>query len=80
MLFYNQYPTFTPFTACSTFCSVVNPNPNPLGNIITYITFRRIPDNPVITPGSNVQVVTPSSMNHYLQSVTVKAVTTPPTP
>jgi hypothetical protein len=47
--------------------------------ILSVLAFGKLPENPVVTPGTSVQVVRPSSVNRFLQSVTVKA-TTPPTP
>jgi hypothetical protein len=45
--------------------------------VFEYFAFGKLPENPVITPGTTVQVVRPSASNRYLQSVTVEAVTTP---
>jgi hypothetical protein len=77
MLNYNQYSAFTPFCACATFSNLMTATTNPIGSVIGYITFRKIPENPVVTPGSAAQVITASAVNRYLESVTVKAVTTP---
>lgn len=52
--------------ACSQACPVLN-----------WLAFGQLPENPVVTPSSSVQVVYPSAKNKFLQSVTVEAVTTP---
>jgi hypothetical protein len=54
----------------NTFCCSLTP-------LERWLTFGKLPENPVVTPTSTVQVVTPSGVNRYLQSVTVNAVTTP---
>lgn len=48
--------------------------------IFSFLTFRTLPENPVITPTSSVQVVRPSAANRYLQTVTVEAIPTTPAP
>jgi hypothetical protein len=49
---------------------------NPLSR---WFAFGKIPENPVVTPSSSVQVIRPSAQNRYLESVTVEAVTSPTT-
>jgi hypothetical protein len=51
--------------------------PNWNFDVFGYFAFGKLPENPVITPGTTVQVVRPSAANRYLQTVTVEAVTTP---
>jgi hypothetical protein len=53
-------------------CQINNP-------VFNWLTFGKIPENPIVTPTTAVQVVTPSAINRYLQSVTVEA-TSAPTP
>jgi hypothetical protein len=48
-------------------------NLSPLGN---WLTFGKLPENPVVTPTTSVQVIKPSAVNRYLESVTVEATTT----
>jgi hypothetical protein len=40
------------------------------------LTFGKLPENPVVTPTTSVQVIKPSAVNRYLESVTVEATTT----
>jgi hypothetical protein len=47
--------------------------------LATWFAFGKIAENPVVTPTTSVQVIKPSAVNRYLQSVTVEAVTTTPT-
>jgi hypothetical protein len=51
-----------------------------LNPVVSWLAFGKLPENPVVTPSSTVQVITPSAENKFLQSVTVEAITTPPTP
>lgn len=48
--------------------------------LATWLAFGKIAENPVVTPTTSVQVIRPSGANRYLQSVTVEAVATTPTP
>jgi hypothetical protein len=73
--FFN-YGTVTPFLLTKLTTSWLCPNPC---QIMNYLTFGQIAENPVITPSSSVQVVRASAPNRFLNSVTVNA-TTPPTP
>jgi hypothetical protein len=47
-----------------------------LNPVFPWIFFGKIPENPVVTPSTSVQVIRPSAVNRYLQSVTVNATTT----
>lgn len=40
-----------------------------------WLLFGKIAENPIVTPTTSVQVITPSGINRYLQSVTVEATT-----
>jgi hypothetical protein len=57
-----------------------------LGNSLNHISplnmwlaFGKLPESPVITPSSSVQVVRPSAENRFLQSVVVNPIPTAPT-
>lgn len=41
-----------------------------------WLVFGKLPENPVVTPTSSVQVIHPSAENKFLQSVTVNAIPT----
>jgi hypothetical protein len=41
-----------------------------------WLVFGKLPENPVVTPTSSVQVIQPSAENKFLQSVTVNAIPT----
>ena len=66
-----QYRFFMPYNYVALF--VTNATP-----LATWFAFGKIAENPVVTPTTSVQVITPSGANRYLQSVTVEAVTTTP--
>jgi hypothetical protein len=55
----------------SRFCNNTN-------SIVNVLAFGKIPENPVVTPTSSVQVITPSAENRFLESVTVNAIPTTP--
>jgi hypothetical protein len=65
------YPSFSQYSFMCSFCQPIVANISPA---MTWIAFGKIPENPVITPNTTVQVVRPSSINRYLQTVTVNAV------
>jgi hypothetical protein len=44
--------------------------------ITNFLISNKIGENPVVTPSTSVQVIRPSAVNRYLQSVTVNATTT----
>lgn len=62
-----QFPFITPYTYALSF---TRSNASPLQQ---WLMFGKLPENPVITPSTTVQVVRPSSVNRYLESVTVEA-------
>lgn len=47
--------------------------------IVEWLLHGKIAENPVVTPSTSVQIVTPSANNRYLQSVKVEAIPTTPT-
>jgi hypothetical protein len=44
--------------------------------ITAWLTFGKLPENPVINPSSSTQVVIPSGRNKFLNSVIVNPITT----
>lgn len=48
--------------------------------LINWLAFGKLPENPVITPNTTTQVVRPSSVNRFLQTVTVEAIPTTTAP
>jgi hypothetical protein len=50
----------------------------PSNSIVNVLAFGKIPENPVVTPTSSVQVIRPSAENRFLETVTVNAI--PATP
>jgi hypothetical protein len=48
--------------------------------LIDWLVFGKIGENPVVTPTSSTQVITPTAVNRYLESVTVNPIPTTPTP
>jgi hypothetical protein len=78
MLYPTQVPSITSFELVR---QLVSPGLYNCGNpIFSLLTFNKLPENPVITPTTSVQVVRPSAFNRYLESVTVNAIPTSPTP
>jgi hypothetical protein len=67
-----QYRFFTPYDYMAMYVTSASP-------LATWFAFGKIAENPVVTPTTSVQVIKPSAVNRYLQSVTVEAVTTTPT-
>lgn len=65
-----QFPFITPYTYAASFTS------RHASPIQQWLIFGKLPENPVITPSTSVQIVRPSSVNRYLESVTVEATTT----
>jgi hypothetical protein len=65
---------------CITYGVLLRNNSCTLNPVVSWLAFGKLPENPVVTPSSTVQVITPSAENKFLQSVTVEATTTPPTP
>lgn len=74
MLYPTQIPYINPISLVS---QIIGPGLESCGNpIFAMLTFGKIPENPVITPKSTMQLVTPSATNRYLQTVTVKSIPT----
>lgn len=48
--------------------------------VFEWLLHGKIAENPVITPTDTQQIVRPSSVNRYLESVVVKPIPTTPTP
>jgi hypothetical protein len=46
--------------------------------ITRWLTFGKLPESPVVTPNTTTQVITASSANKYLESVTVNPIPTTP--
>lgn len=61
-----QYPFITPYSYVSMYTRQLSP----LGN---WLAFGKLPENPIVTPSTSVQVIRPSGANRYLESVTVEA-------
>ena len=69
-----MYPNFNSFSMVSW---MIQPTCQKACPVLSYITFGKLPENPVVTPSSSVQLIAPSNINRFLQTVTVEAVTTP---
>lgn len=61
-----QYPFITPYS----YVSMYTKRLSPLGN---WLAFGKLPENPIVTLSTSVQVIRPSGANRYLESVTVEA-------
>lgn len=61
-----QYPFITPYSYVSMYTRQLSP----LGN---WLAFGKLPENPIVTPSTSVQVIRPSGANRYLESITVEA-------
>lgn len=74
MINYLNYRNICPLTFSQ---NIININSYGWNNtVFNYFAFGKLPENPVVTPTTSVQVITPSAINRYLQSVTVNATTT----
>lgn len=74
MVPFNKYPYFNSAAMVE---HLVTKGMYGCGNpVFSYLAFGKIPENPVVTPSTSVQVVRPSAVNRYLQSVTVNATPT----
>lgn len=62
-----QFPFITPYFYTTQFLGSCT---SPLQQ---WFLFGKIAENPIVTPSTSVQVITPSGVNKYLQSVTVEA-------
>lgn len=61
-----QYRFLTPYNYSTLFWKCGSP-------LINWLAFGKLAENPVVTPSTSVQVVRPSGVNRYLESVTVEA-------
>jgi hypothetical protein len=74
MIPFYSYGSFTPFALTKFTNNWLCPNVCP---VVSYLTFGKVGENPVVTPSANVQVIRASAPNRFLNTVTVKATTTP---
>lgn len=73
-MFPTQYPVFTPLGLVG---MIVNPGICRCGNpVFNWLAFGKLPENPIVTPTTSTQLIAPTSVNKYLQSVTVKPIPT----
>jgi hypothetical protein len=63
--------------SCITYGGLLRSRFCTLNPISSWLAFGKLPENPVVTPSSSIQVIRPSAENKFLESVTVEAVTTP---
>ena len=71
------FPYFGSYAYASYVCSRSNfCNRNYSTGLSNWLLYGKLPENPVVTPSTSVQVIFPSSVNRYLNSVTVEATTT----
>lgn len=61
-----QYPFITPYEYSTMFLYTSSP-------LEQWLLHGKIAENPIVTPSTTTQVIYPSGVNRYLQSVTVKA-------
>lgn len=61
-----QYPFITPYEFTTMFFNYSTP-------LEQWLLHGKIAENPIITPSTSAQVVRPSAVNRYLESVTVEA-------
>ena len=66
-----QFPFITPYSFTVSFFDKGCNTP-----LQQWFLYEKIAENPVVTPTTTVQVIKPSAVNRYLESVTVEAVTT----
>jgi hypothetical protein len=66
---------FSGFCSSSLVAFCINSSSN-ICPVFSFLAFNKLPENPVVTPSTSVQAITPSSVNRYLQSVTVNATST----
>jgi hypothetical protein len=73
---YLYYSSVTPLTFSQ---HIITTNSCGWNNtVFNYFAFGKLSENPVVTPSTSVQVITPSALNKYLQSVTVNAIPVTP--
>jgi hypothetical protein len=76
MVQYKNYPYFTPMAFVEW---IVSDGVRSCRNPVFYqLAFGKIPETPVVTPSSVQQVVRPSAVNRYIDSVVVNPVPTVP--
>ena len=64
-----NYPFFNQFSLISCYVRPTCENACP---VVSYLAFGKLPENIVVTPNTTTQVIRPSSVNKFLQTVTVK--------
>jgi hypothetical protein len=62
------------------YCTVLMNTFTTLNPVTRWLAFGKLPENPIVTPTSSVQLILPSAENKFLNSVTVNAIPTTPTP
>lgn len=72
-----EYPFITPYNH-AIYASTLGAHKTDaiFSPLFQWLLNGKIAENPVITPGTEVQVVRPSGANRYLETVTVEAVST----
>ena len=66
------FPYFGSYAYASCVCSRSNfCNRNYSTGLSNWLLYGKLPENPVVTPSTTTQLITPSSFNRYLNSVTV---------
>lgn len=63
-----QFPFITPYIYATSFFGIGCRTP-----LQQWLLFGKIAENPVVTPTTTVQVIRPSAVNRYLETVTVEA-------
>jgi hypothetical protein len=77
-MFPTQFPVLTPLSLVEL---MVRPGVYNCGNpVFAWLSFGKLPENPVVTPTSSRQVITASSINRYLNTVTVNPIPVTPAP
>lgn len=65
-----EYPFMTPYSVCIGYIDSMSEIPLIMKRMLN----GKIAENPVVTPSSDAQIVEPSGVNRYLQSVVVSGV------
>lgn len=74
-----NYVNFSNFSGKTLIEAVITPGFSAVTNpVFAWMTFGKIPENPVVTPTNAVQIISPSANNRFLQTVTVNAIPTTP--
>ena len=66
-----NYRCVNGFSFAASFCQ---PIVSCISPAMAWIAFGKLPENPIITPNTTTQVIRPTSVNRYLQTVTVRPV------